>query len=161
MYHIKRGVKIISKKQINYFKGKYKFLSNFSNHGFKDHNNLYWKTNEHYYQAMKTNDLDEREKIRKISTPNGAKQGGKKVTLRNNWEHIKDIIMYRGLCMKFKQNPKIKNKLLQTKNALLIEGNAHGDVYWGKCNGIGKNKLGKLLMLLRQEFNTKLKYRGE
>jgi predicted NAD-dependent protein-ADP-ribosyltransferase YbiA (DUF1768 family) len=31
----------------------------------------------------------------------------------------------------------------------LIEGNWWGDTYWGVCNGVGENHLGKLLMKIR------------
>ena len=38
---------------------------------------------------------------------------------------------------------------IHTGEAELIEGNDWGDITWGVCNGIGENKLGKILMKLR------------
>ena len=59
--------------------------------------------------------------------------------------------MLTGLRYKF-SNPDLKEKLLATGNEELVEGNWWGDQYWGICDGIGKNKLGKLLMKVRKEL---------
>lgn len=45
-------------------------------------------------------------------------------------------------------------QLLATGNEELIEGNKHGDHFWGVCNGHGENMLGKLLMQLRAELQV-------
>ena len=42
--------------------------------------------------------------------------------------------------------------LLETNTKELIEGNNHGDTYWGIVNGKGENMLGKLLMEVRSEL---------
>jgi hypothetical protein len=42
--------------------------------------------------------------------------------------------------------------LLLTGDEELIEGNFWGDVFWGVCNGVGKNHLGKILMEVRSEL---------
>ena len=36
----------------------------------------------------------------------------------------------------------------------LVEDNAWGDTFWGRCNGIGKNHLGKILMVIREELRS-------
>jgi hypothetical protein len=46
--------------------------------------------------------------------------------------------------------PYYRDLLLATGDAELIEGNVWNDVFWGVCNGIGKNWLGKLLMQVRE-----------
>jgi hypothetical protein len=33
---------------------------------------------------------------------------------------------------------------------ILIEGNTWGDTFWGVCNGVGENNLGKTLMNVRE-----------
>jgi predicted NAD-dependent protein-ADP-ribosyltransferase YbiA (DUF1768 family) len=43
-----------------------------------------------------------------------------------------------------------------TKEKLLIEGNYWKDTFWGICDGIGKNYLGKILMEVREEFKPSL-----
>jgi hypothetical protein len=37
-------------------------------------------------------------------------------------------------------------------DARLVEGNTWNDRYWGVCRGVGQNKLGHLLMKLREEY---------
>ena len=44
--------------------------------------------------------------------------------------------------------------LLATGDAELIEGNNWGDTYWGKCNGQGLNRLGILLMQIRDYIRS-------
>ena len=42
--------------------------------------------------------------------------------------------------------------LKYTGDAELIEGNNWGDTFWGVCNGVGENHLGKLLMARRAQL---------
>lgn len=37
-------------------------------------------------------------------------------------------------------------------DAELIEGNTWGDRIWGVCDGVGENRLGKILMRVRAEM---------
>lgn len=46
----------------------------------------------------------------------------------------------------------LQEKLLATGNAYLEEGNTWGDRIWGTVNGEGENRLGKILMQVRQEI---------
>ena len=64
---------------------------------------------------------------------------------------VKDNIMYFIIRNKFIQNDDLMEKLVATGNAELIEGNWWKDTYWGVCEGIGENKLGKILMQVRKE----------
>ena len=86
--------------------------------------------------------------------PSKAKQLGRKVKLRKDWEEVKTNIMYDICLAKFTQNQDLKEKLLKTGNAILIEGNWWNDTYWGVCNGIGENNLGKILMKIREELKN-------
>ena len=83
---------------------------------------------------------------------NEAKRLGRRVKLRPDWEDIKDEVMYEVVLDKFKRNDNLKEKLLDTANAELIEENWWNDTYWGVCKGKGKNKLGKILMKVRDEL---------
>ena len=49
---------------------------------------------------------------------------------------------------------KLKNKLIDTYPAELIEGNTWNDKFWGVDinTSIGENNLGKILMKLRDEY---------
>lgn len=143
-------------------KEEYGFLSNFSYHSFETEEfsrktcsiyKLFWRTSEHYYQAMKFVGIDYKyaEKIRLSHTPFKAAILGrdKSYTLRPDWEHIKEIIMERALMAKFSQNLDIKEGLIDTGDAILVEHRS-ADRYWGDGgNGTGKNRLGFLLMKVR------------
>ena len=124
----------------NYWKAKF----------FLDNN--WWATTEHYYQAIKTFDVNEQEQVRNAAKANDARLLGQKVTLRPDFNEVKDQLMKTCLIAKFNQHPDLKKQLLDTGDAELIE-DSPTDFYWG-CgkDGTGKNMLGKLLMELRKEF---------
>jgi predicted NAD-dependent protein-ADP-ribosyltransferase YbiA (DUF1768 family) len=72
--------------------------------------------------------------------------------LRPDWREVREEVMEVGLRQKFRQNPELLQKLLDTGDAYLEEGNTWNDRYWGVCRGVGQNKLGHLLMKLREEY---------
>lgn len=140
---------------IKNFEGEYAFLSNFY---FSPMiiDNVVYTTNEHFFQAMKSLNPKERQAIVLAPTPGKAKRLGRKVSLRKDWEDIKEEVMLTGLRHKF-SNPELRKKLLATGNEELIEGTTWHDNYWGicdceACGGQGKNRLGKLLMQVREEL---------
>lgn len=115
---------------INSFKDKYRFLSNF----YILENPIVWEgikypTNEHFYQAMKTENDFIRAKISLCSTPGKSKKEGNKVQLRNDWEEVKDTVMEIGLWLKFLSNRRLLKRLLLTKTKELTEGNYWHDNY--------------------------------
>lgn len=138
------------------FDGKYAFLSNFYPSIFT-HDGIEYPTVEHFFQAAKTLDIKEKKAIAAAATPGQAKRMGRKVQLRPDWEKVKEYYMELGLRLKF-ENPSLRQKLLETGSNELIEGNSWHDNEWGSCyctrcqNIAGKNKLGKLLMKLREEL---------
>lgn len=136
------------------FEGKYAFLSNFyPSPIFYD--GITYPTNEHFFQAMKTLDQEERKKIAAAISPGKAKRLGRNVQLRADWEQIKVDVMRTGLMLKF-SNPVLRTQLIMTGDEELVEGNWWGDTCWGVCNGVGENRLGKLLMQVREEIKVKL-----
>ncbi len=136
--------------EIKEFRGEYYFLSNFYNAEII-YKNKHYQNNEAAFQAMK---CPERADDFRYLTGAEAKRLGRHVLLRSDWESVKEKIMYEICLAKFTQNPELKTKLLKTGDCELIEGNAWNDTYWGVCNGYGKNKLGKILMKIRNEVNT-------
>lgn len=115
-----------------------------------------WSTSEHYFQAQKFLGSPQETKIRKAPTPMKAAQLGRtrKVPIRKNWDKMRDNIMYDAVKAKFEQHPTLKKLLRSTKDAILIE-HTENDAYWGDGgNGKGANKLGKILMQVRKEFNS-------
>lgn len=133
---------------INQFTGKYYFLSNFYPCAVT-YKEITYKNSEAAFQAQKC------PRIAfgfKDLSPSEAKRKGRHVTLREDWEHVKNIEMYDICLAKFQQNPDLKQQLINTGDAILIEGNDWGDKYWGICNGSGENELGKILMNIRDRF---------
>ena len=133
---------------ISDFDKEWAFLSNFyqSEIEFED---ITYPTNEHFFQAMKTLDIDERRAIANCRTPSQAKRMGRRVALRPDWEDVKESVMLEGLYLKF-ADEQLADWLLETGDEELVEGNTWLDTTWGVCNGVGENKLGKLLMRVRQ-----------
>lgn len=151
-------------RTIDYFRGEHWFLSNFSPAEIFITPNLSrlemikCYTAEHAYQASKTTDPLLRLRIAQGATPGEAKQLGRKVTIRSDWEEIKESIMYAILTVKFR-DPKHRRRLLSTGDAILVEGNVWHDNIWGnckcaKCSNIqGKNLLGQILMKVRENIH--------
>jgi N-glycosidase YbiA len=75
------------------------------------------------------------EKIRLVKTPKDAAKMGRERTrsLRQDWEQIKDDIMRQAVLCKFQTHTDIRDILLSTGKAEIIE-NSPIDFYWG-CGG--------------------------
>jgi ribA/ribD-fused uncharacterized protein len=138
-------------------KGDFFDLSNFSPHGFED-DSVVWPTVEHYYQAQKfagDRAAAYREQIRLASSPGKAKVLGRSraFALRPDWDAVKEDVMRHALQRKF-ADPALRRLLLSTGDRLLVEASPH-DKYWG-CgrDGQGRNRLGVLLMELREELRA-------
>ena len=146
-------------QKIDCFDGEYAFLSNFYPSQVEEDGgyHIVYPTIEHYFQAMKTKDEALRRKIAAAETPGKAKRLGRKLSLRADWEQIKDQVMYYAIKGKF-EYPELREKLLATGDAVLEEGNTWHDNYWGNCHCeqckdiAGKNTLGRILMLVRKEI---------
>ena len=136
---------------INRFIGEYEFLSNFYPTPIYDNDGKEYPTVEHYFQAMKTFNLQKRELIRLAESPGKAKRIGRLVQLREDWEDRKLDIMEKALIQKF-QIPELREKLLATGDEELVEGNFWNDTYWGVCKENGENHLGKLFMNIREKI---------
>jgi ribA/ribD-fused uncharacterized protein len=139
---------------INKFRGRYAFLSNFFDHPV-EFEGITYPSSEHAFQAAKTFEAHEREGIRNAFTPGMAKKIGRRIKLRDDWNEIKNDVMYTIVKRKF-SHPRMKQMLLDTEDEELIEGNTWGDMYWGvdAITGVGSNHLGKILMRVRDEIKT-------
>jgi hypothetical protein len=130
---------------------KYGCFSNFSPHGF-ELDGVWWFTSEHYFQAQKFAGTPHAEQIRQVKTPKDAARMGRERSrpLRPDWEQVKDDIMRKAVLRKFETHADIREVLLSTGNELIVE-NAPGDYYWGcGADGSGKNRLGQILMEVRE-----------
>lgn len=135
---------------IDSFKGDNDFLSNFHPSPV-EMSGIVYPTVEHAYQAAKTLDKDERQRIADLDTPGAAKKAGQQVALREDWEQIKVRVMASLVRKKF-DNPDLAQQLLATGEAKLIEGNWWHDRFWGVCDGQGHNYLGRILMDRRSKL---------
>ncbi len=125
-----------------------------------EYDGLTWRTAEALFQALRFDDPEIRELIRQNKSPMGAKfcakANEKKMCIVPL--DLKDIENMRmTIQLKFDQHADLRQQLLSTGNAILIEdvssrkrGNA---LFWGAYlsadTWIGTNKLGELLMELR------------
>ncbi len=147
-------------KIISRFRGKYRFFSNFADSPFV-FEGLRYPTVEHAYQERKTLDTKQRVVIRMASTPGIAARIGrsKSTILRPDWYEIKGKIMEPLVHEKFRQNPQLAKMLIETGDAILIEGNYWHDNYFGICSCVecheGEqplNILGEILMGVRNRL---------
>ena len=138
-------------KKIDRFDGNFCFLSNFYPATVELEDGIVYPTSEHAFQAMKTTNMDERRAVAVCATPGQSKRKGRKVPLRPDWEDIKIAVMETVVRAKFQQHQDLEERLIQTGNAELIEGNTWQDRFWGVC-GTGENHLGKILMKIRDDL---------
>lgn len=115
-------------------------------------------TAEHAYQAGKAAKRAVRDWILSAPTPSlvaMAAHGLYTWDIVPNWSKIKFDRMRGVLRAKFSQHPSLRDILLSTGNARLVEvGTTDNAVnrLWGEVNGKGKNMLGVLLMEVRDEL---------
>ena len=105
---------------------------------------------ENAYQAAKCADTSDMQ-VFVAMTPKEAKEHGSKVTLRPEWFDVRLDVM-RGLLVQKFSHADLRAQLLATGDALLVEDNDWGDQFWGVCDGVGENNLGKLLMGIRSDL---------
>lgn len=134
---------------VNRFRGEYFFLCNFYEVPVV-YKGLTYQNNEAAFQAQKTLDENIRRQFVDLD-PSEAKNLGRKISLRPDWEDVKEQEMLEICRAKFTQHPDLMQRLLMTGNRPLEEGNTWGDREWGTVNGVGNNKLGKILMRIREE----------
>lgn len=81
-----------------------------------------------------------------------------KLAIRADWNNVRDEMMLKALRAKFSQNAELRQLLLETGDQILVEN--FSDSYWssGKVNSdgsfSGQNKLGRLLMQVRNELRV-------
>lgn len=97
------------------------------------------------YCKLKPKDRDSHRALTLLITDGyRAKEYGRTIPLnKKSWERNKEKFMYDVLKCKFDQHPDLKEKLIAEERILV--------------DGSGKNKLGKLLMRLREDYINQLK----
>lgn len=139
--------------RVEYFGGPFRYLSNFYEVPVEFEGAVY-PTSEHAFQAAKTIDPDDRELIRKQMKAKDAKRAGRNLHgIRPDWDDVKIGVMEQVVLAKFQQHQDLREKLLATGDAELVEGNSWGDRFWGvTADGVGENHLGKILMRVRDHL---------
>lgn len=117
-------------------------------------------TAEHAYQAGKARKKEVRQWILSAPTPGlvaMAAHGLYTWDIVSDWSQIKYDRMRRVLLAKFTQHEDLRELLLSTGDARLVEVGKVTNLVnctWGEVNGKGKNMLGVLLMEVRTELRT-------
>ena len=139
------------------FFGKYFFLSNGKKCEIRDEEypNIMYQYSENAYQASKFESINIRQQFQNINFKDAIHLAWElKNHIRMDWESVKIQKMKLILIQKF-QNPTLRILLQETQNKYLEETNHWEDSFWGVCNGVGENMLGKILMEIRQENRNK------
>jgi ribA/ribD-fused uncharacterized protein len=137
---------------IRLFRGRYAFLSNFYATPVSYQGQTYVSV-EHAYQALKCEHASDQALVAAASTAAEAKKMGRQAQMRPDWEAVKLQIMRELVWAKF-QDQKMLLSLMTTGDAPLEEHNTWGDTYWGICNGVGENWLGRILMQTREKLKS-------
>ena len=127
------------------FRGEYSFLSNMYPCSIKIGENVY-SCSEAAFQAFKCKNKEDKLKFIGL---NGyeSKRLGRKIKMVEDWNNKREDVMKFVLEIKF-ESPELMGKLKSVKD-IIVEDNDWGDKFWGRCNNIGENKLGKILMEIR------------
>lgn len=135
------------------FRNEYDFLSNFYPSrlvlSWPDGTRLEFGNVEAAFQAMKCP-----ERAHEFCNLDGAaaKHLGRHVALRPDWDEFKLPLMRNLIRGKF-SDPELKIRLLAIPDDIpIVEDNAWGDRYWGRCDNIGQNRLGEILEDVRREL---------
>ena len=148
-------------------KGEFRNFSNMAEYPIQI-NDVKYPSVEHYFQIQKAKefgDPDMEKKMLETPSTKAIKALGKKVKnfQKEIWDAKKQEIMMRGVRAKFVQHPELQKQLLETGDREIGDADAR-DTFWGigtsentekskdPTKWKGQNKLGKLLMALRDDF---------
>ena len=115
-----------------------------------EYDGLIFNSAEHAYQYAKAVTPEDKDYVFKSESPMDSKKRGRKIRKRADWDEVKLHIMIKVVWSKFIMNDDCREALLLTTGYELVEGNWWNDTYWGVCNGIGENYLGRILMHMRE-----------
>ena len=144
-----------------YKPGPMNFLSNMINVPI-EYNGITYPSVENFFVASKTatRNTDIKLRVAGMQSAEAKKFGRSKgIKLRSDWNKIKFHSMLYALRKKF-SNIKYRNLLLATGNLYIEETNWWGDITMGaeETMGFGYNILGYMLMHIREELRTNIKY---
>ena len=128
---------------------------------------LSYGSSEHIYMAMKSENPLWHKIIQAMEEPRETKKAARKqlqtgllfetedvFSFRSDWDDVKYEIMRAIVYLKFIQNKHLADQLI-TLDGYIEERNDWNDTYWGTCEDIGENNLGKILMEVRDYLLNK------
>ncbi len=151
---------------INKVKEPYGFFGNMAPYPIVYEGKTY-RTSEALFQCLRFDDEDIKEQIRAEKSPMGAKFVAKRCKTAMSITPLseQDLDNMR-LCLKLKidQHPEIKSELLNTEDQIIVENCTKRQrgtgLFWGAAIAegqlTGENRLGLLLMELREEISKNL-----
>ncbi|MEW1846248.1 NADAR domain-containing protein [Nonomuraea angiospora] len=150
---------------IDCFTGQWADLSSFgpstvTMYSQLENRTITFPSGEHGFNWAKSLIEAERAAVLAAPTPAEAKRIGRRVTLRPGWDEvIRYKVMRAIIAAKFTRDSPAGRVLLDTGDALLVEGNTWHDNHWGDCRcgrtacwRPGENWLGRMLMDRRVEL---------
>ncbi len=143
--------------EIKGFFGDYAYLSNMYLLDISiEYNGMLYKSTENAYQSAKFDDISMKVEIQNMSPKKSKIYARKnKQFIIPNWYDIRLNIMREVVFKKFLYNIELQEMLINIGDAYIEETNNWNDIYYGVCNGVGKNHLGLILMQTRKYFSTK------
>jgi ribA/ribD-fused uncharacterized protein len=146
---------------INFYRVKdpYGCFSNFAPYPI-EMEGVVWPTSEHWFQAQKfvgtSAESEMAAAILAEPSPMKAATLGRDTSKprRPDWQGLRDDLMRRAVRAKFAQHADIRQILLDTGDAAIVEHTSNDD-YWGDGgDGTGVNMLGKILVEVREELRS-------
>ena len=137
----------------SYRTSKFFGFSTFSHHSIQIPNYGSFPTLEAAYNAHKQiTDSKYVQKQLKTVNPYYSRQLSKSINFNPNWSNLKYPIMLKLYTLKLEQHSDFKKNLLFSLLSPIYFNSKH-DVYWGiGAFGTGQNKLGEILMKLREDL---------
>lgn len=132
-------------------------LASYSKHAFVL-DDFEWPSVEHYYQAMKFDDAEYREKIRQAPHPAEASKLGKSKAhkKRKGWHKVSVTYMTRGTYIKCRTHPEAAQMLLNSGQREIKDVSQY-DYFWGSGRDMrGDNTFGKMLMGIRNKLREEM-----
>lgn len=151
VFRVKYGPDAITR-----FRGEYEFLSTF--YGYVVLDGVRYPTPLHAYQAQKTDDPYEINRIIDAPHPRVAHEIGQIVRAKRGFftGDTRKYIMRRIIRYKFRYGTQLANRLMATGDKLLVDGNIWGrDQYFGASYNGGQNMHGRELMIQRAYLRAK------
>lgn len=138
---------LLSMKDVNHL------LASYSRHEF-ELDEAHWPSVEHYFQAMRFDDLALREAVRCTDHPDSARKLAhkKRRRARKDWAAVQVTYMTRGTYVKARTHPEVAQALLATVDRPIVETSQY-DYFWGCGRDTrGHNHFGRVLMAVRERL---------